>query len=440
METKGNHQLETIKIRQIFIDHWDEFVRTNMHKIPNDMADTVIESVEKMIRCGDPQYGYVKYMCLECGNHSKTIGFSCKSRFCNRCGKVYIENWVNKQVERIIDVSHRHTVFTVPEEVRGKVYWHRDLLKDLSDGVAEVIQYWYRNKAKGKGYEVGIITTVHTFGRDMGFNPHIHALVTEGAIDKYKNWKEVGYIPYEYLRKSWQKVLLEIIQNKFGKEPGIKKLVNDLYRRHPKGFYVHAGTRMRDARGAAQYIGRYLARPAIAEYRIINYDGKKVKFWYVDHRTERRKEEELDALEFIGKLIMHVPKKHFRMVRRYGLYRRGINKLAQKVVGVHKYLKTKIKSKLEPVVTKKQRWKERLIQSFGQNPLICPRCKSEMELWVIWHPRYGNIYDAVVELKKGCVEKDGGRKKRDVGRRHDTVSGRPRGQVSSQISLFEMQV
>jgi hypothetical protein len=350
---------------------------------------------------------------------------------------VYIENWVNKQVERIIDVSHRHTVFTVPEELRGKIYWHRDLLKDLSDGVAEVIQYWYRNKAKSRGYEVGIITTVHTFGRDMGFNPHIHALVTEGAIDKLKNWKDVGYIPYDYLRKSWQKVLLEIIQKKFGKEPGIKKLINDLYRRYPKGFYVHAGTRMRDARGAAQYIGRYLARPAIAEYRIISYDGKKIKFWYIDHRTERRKEEELDALEFIGKLVMHVPKKHFRMVRRYGLYRRDINKLAQKIVGIYRYLKTKIKSKLKPKVIKKKRWKERLIQSFGQNPLKCPRCKSEMELWVIWHPQYGNIYDAVVELKKGCVEDDG-RKRRDVGRRYNSVSGWSRGQVSSQISLFEM--
>lgn len=365
---------------------------------------------------------------------------ACKSRFCNRCGKVYIENWVNKQVERIIDVSHRHTVFTVPQELRGKIYWHRDLLKDLSDGVAEVIQYWYRNKAKEKGYEVGIITTVHTFGRDMSFNPHIHALVTEGAIDKYKNWKEVGYIPYEYLRKSWQKVLLEIVKKNFGKEPGIKKLINDLYRRYPKGFYVHAGTRMRDARGAAQYIGRYLARPAIAEYRIISYDGKKVKFWYIDHRNEKRKEEELDVLDFIGKLIMHVPKKHFKMVRRYGLYSRDINKLAQKIVGVHKYLKTKIKSKLKPTATKKQRWKERLIQSFGKNPLMCPGCKSEMELWAIWHPKYGYIYDAIAELKKGCAEKDGGQKTRDVGRRHPSVSERPRGQGASQIPLSYMWI
>jgi len=96
------------------------------------------------------------------------------------------------------------------------------MLKDLSDGVAEVIQYWYRNKSKKMGYEVGIITTIHTFGRDLGFNPHVHALVTEGAIDKFKNWKSAGYIPYDYLRKSWQKVLLGIIQKKFGREPGIK--------------------------------------------------------------------------------------------------------------------------------------------------------------------------------------------------------------------------
>ena len=31
---------------------------------------------------------------------------------------------------------------------------------------------------------------------------------------------------------------------------------------------------------AAKYIGRYLSRPAIVEYRISGYDGKSVTFWY----------------------------------------------------------------------------------------------------------------------------------------------------------------
>ncbi|WP_159446802.1 transposase [Carboxydocella sp. ULO1] len=62
-------------------------------------------------------------------------------------------------------------------------YRNRDWLKDLSDK-AEVIHYWYREKGRKKVYEVGIIAVIHTFGRDLKFNPHVHVLVTEGAIDK----------------------------------------------------------------------------------------------------------------------------------------------------------------------------------------------------------------------------------------------------------------
>ena len=188
---------------------------------------------------------------------------------------------------------------------------------------------------------------------------------------------------------------------------------------------------MKDARGAVKYIGKYLARPAIAEYRIINYDGKKIKFWYIDHADHERKEKELDALEFIGKLIMHIPKKHFKMVRRYGLYRRDINKLAQKVVGLYNYIKTKISSKLKPRVTRKQAWKERLIQNSS--------CKSEMELWIIWHPRYGYIYNAYIDLREVREENDG-QKERDMGRRRSSVPRRSGGQSSSQLSLSELWV
>jgi len=50
---------------------------------------------------------------------------------------------------------------------------------------------------------VGVITVVHTFSRNLGFNPHLHALVAEGALDKFKQWEKIGYISYKYLRKAW---------------------------------------------------------------------------------------------------------------------------------------------------------------------------------------------------------------------------------------------
>lgn len=389
-----------VHIRTIFRDHWTDWWEHHQDRIPEDMRESVLEAVTKMLGCGDPKNGYIKYRCVSCEEETeRVVGFSCKSRFCPRCGKRYVDEWVEKQVQTILNVSHRHTVFTIPEELRGKFYWHRELLADMCDRVAEVVQAWFRGeRKKGKvtapnrrqvGNEVGVITVVHTFGRDMKFNPHVHALVTEGALTPSGRWKPVKYIPYPYLRKAWQKLLLDLMMERFGQETKMRNLVNRLYHRYPDGFYVHAETQMKDAQGAAQYIGRYLARPVIAEYRITGYDGKRVDFWYADHRTERRVDESVPVEEFIGRLVMHIPKKHSRMVHRYGLYRRNKGKLAQSLGGL---LPKRQLTLLETKRLDRKTWRERAASSFGEDPVICPHCGSEMELWEVWHPEKGFLY------------------------------------------------
>ncbi|QTL96916.1 IS91 family transposase [Iocasia frigidifontis] len=393
MKRKEIQKQHTIKKIFTHNNNWKIFKDNRLSEVvPADMIDDVIEQVERALGCGNPENGYTLYKCLECG-HEHIIGFSCKSRFCVRCGKKYIDNWVEKQVENILDTSHRHLVFTLPEQLRGYVYWHRDLLKDMCDAVNELIQDYYDKQSKEKEYQVGVITVVHTFGRDVGFNPHIHALLTEGALDKYKQWKHIGYISYPYLRKSWQKVLLNIFRKYFKEGLKVQNLVRELYQKYPNGFYVNAESRLINARGATRYIGRYLARPAMAEYRILEYDGKKVRFWYEDHNTKKRKELLLDVLDFIGRLIMHVPKKYFKMVRRYGLYSRGFNKKVKKIVSLWKYMK---KRQLKLIVVEKKkrvmRWRENIIKSFDRDPLICRKCGSEMVLYEIWSPKHDFIY------------------------------------------------
>ena len=190
---------------------------------------------------------------------------------------------------------------------------------------------------------------------------------------------------------------MDIVKKKLvPKKPQLKKLINELYKRYPQGFYVHAETKMDGAKRAAQYIGRYLARPAIAEYRIISYDGEMVKFWYEEHKKGEVIERELSALDFIGKIIMHIPKKNFKMVRRYGLYRRDLNKLSKKSVELQVYYKGKQKQRVE---TGKKTWKQRIIENFGKNPIKCPKCGKEMELWEIWSEKSGTIYHIFDELK-----------------------------------------
>jgi hypothetical protein len=52
----------------------------------------------------------------------------------------------------------------------------------------------------------------------------------------------------------------------------------------------------------------------------------------------------------------------------------------------------------------KKSYRERYQASTGTDPFICPKCGSEMDIWRIWHPKYGVIYDELEKIKKGTYE------------------------------------
>ena len=384
-----------ITVKEILIDRYEDFKNRYWSRIPEAMREHIDDLVNKAINCSDVKNGYAEYICEDCFSTTK-VPFTCKSKFCNRCGRVYTLKWAERQQENMLRVGHRHSVFTMPKELRVFFYKRRELLKELQDAVYNVISYWYK-KNKKCDYEVGIIAVVHTFGRDLKWNPHIHALVTEGAIDRNNSWwKSVEYIPYPFLKKAWQKVLLEIIKKYFNSYE-TRQLISEMYKRYPKGFYVNAKRKLNDTRQAVKYIGRYLARAAIAEYRIEEYDGDKVTFWYEDHDDGKRVKVTMDVLEFIGKITQHIVPKGFKTVRRYGLYSRRRNKVSKEIVHLYNFMKEKSIEKLlrdkRRGIEKKKTWKERIIENFGRNPLLCTKCSIEKILWRIWHKDYGVIYD-----------------------------------------------
>ena len=46
-------------------------------------------------------------------------------------------------------------------------------------------------------------------------------------------------------------------------------------------------------------------------------------------------------------------------------------------------------------------YRQRYEQSTGRDPFRCPHGQHEMELWCIWHPTYGVIYDEGEVIKRG---------------------------------------
>jgi len=294
--------------------------------------------------------------------------------------------------QEILDTPHRHLVFTIPEQLRSKIYWNRELLKVLSDTAARVVM------ENTQDVTAGIIAVVHTFGRDLGFNPHVHVLVTEGGFreslkDNNAKWLGIYFLPYSKLRKQWQYYLLTELRKHLPKKKEISGLIDRLFVEYPKGFYVNAESRMDDAQKAAKYVGRYIARPAISESRIQGYDGQTVTFSYEDHETGETKLEILPVLQFIGRLIMHIPKKGYQMVKRYGLYARHIKPVFRKALE----LMRKAKQLVFSFFSGRDTWRQRIIHKFQKDPLLCPICGTEMELWFVWHPEYGVVYDIITD-------------------------------------------
>lgn len=96
-----------------------------------------------------------------------------------------------------------------------------------------------------------------------------------------------------------------------------KKYKSASYRNHKNGFYVYARKNQCNPRNVVKYIGRYLGRPVIATSRIDKYDGDFVTFHYNRHEDDKLIHETIPVMDFIKRIIRHIPEKHFKMIRYY---------------------------------------------------------------------------------------------------------------------------
>ncbi|XBX10359.1 transposase [Enterocloster clostridioformis] len=163
---------------------------------------------------------------------------------------------------------------------------------------------------KSKNFVPGFICVLHTFGRPLGWNPHIHCLLTEGGFSDDGVWRKVTYFNYSYLRKSFQTVLLNKLEKRIG--PSFKKMKAAVYHRDRNGFYVYAKPNLCDPKSIIKYISRYLGRPVIALSRIDSHDGEMVTFHYNKHEDNSFVQKTLPAIDFIKLLILHIPEKTSR--------------------------------------------------------------------------------------------------------------------------------
>jgi len=402
------------KLKEIFREHWQSF----KNRYARYRSERYEEAVEKMLGCGDPEKGFATYICGKCGQEKKKIAFSCKSCFCLSCAKVYTDQWARK-IELILfpGVAYRHVVLTIPAELRDYFYREAELLlselmkvgiKCLDDTLSTAL----RRKVKG-----GYIVVVQTNGRSGSYNPHLHIIMTSGGLTEGRQgeyWVNLKYLPYEVLHKKWQYYLFEMLKQKI-RTRQMKAVIDKLYREYPNGLVanIQKGEVPKRVKNLAKYLAKYVVSPPISVRRIMSYDGQRVKYWYNDHKSGRRKEEEVDVFTFIGRMVQHILPKGMQRIRYYGLHGTAVyEKVRKKIKAI---LPADAAQCRETFAIGRKKHRQMVIETSGKDPFICSRCGGEMMLWKIWHPSYGVIYDEEERLKSGYYEPVERGRDQDVG-------------------------
>ena len=373
--------------KQIFLDHWDSFKHLNQRFDCPDYNDTI----EKMLNCGNPEkMGFVQYRCCLCGQ-TRRIAFTCKSCFCLSCAKVYTDRWADFIGRRLLPgVTYRHVVLTMPEFLRVWFYRNPERLGPFMRAGHACLKDIV-NTCCGSKLDIGNIIVLQTAGRSGHYNPHLHILMTAGGLDPSGQWKSVSYIPYDMMHKKWQYHLLNLLRDNID-DPAVEKDIDRAWKGYTKGFvaFLQPGEVPSGGKGLAKYLAKYVVSPPISVRRIEKYDGKSVSYWYRDHKTGQIEHETIPALKFIGRMAQHILPKGFQRIRYYGLH------------GNVRY--KKMREQLKDIIPANmpddpngyrvlpaKPFQQRFFESFGKDPLLCPKCNNEMSLELIGHPKYGTI-------------------------------------------------
>ena len=367
-------------IAQIFEEHWDSTYLANKQLIDKFRPNAPIE-VQKIIDCYNKNLGCSLYECPTC-HDIVFIGHTCKSRFCSSCGYKYKNQRVESVLQTAYNCQHRQIVFTVPEQLRKYFFFPFEnriniLFQAVRDTLYSILNESFKKNKKGIlkkytskiKYTPGFFAFLHTFGRDLKWNPHIHVLIAEiklGNDNSCKLWK---FFDYDALSKRFQKILLALLSKSLDKS--FSKLKHQLFINYPNGFYVYAEPKkFKDLKSGVEYVTRYCGRVPISENRIVNYDGHNVTFSYIGHNDNKYHEVSVCASQFILILLRHLLPSQFKIIRYYGFYRK----------------KHSLHSKMIPLIKKHCRnFRKQLLKhqpsislAFNRDPYNCPKCNTKM--------------------------------------------------------------
>jgi len=295
-------------IQQLFRTHGRAYRERFGGQMPNNHKKVI----QAICNCGTGAFGQHSFACDGCGQMHYADS-SCGNRHCPTCQAGKSDEWLNKQLEKVLPVNYFLITFTVPQELRDLIRANQKaaysaLFKASSGAIKKLAKDERHIGCQTAGF-TGIL---HTWTRQLEYHPHVHFIVPGGGLSEDgTEWKastNAYYIPARPLSVIYRAKFMELLKKEgLAAPPGVWDLdwVVDIRN-------VGSGPE------ALNYIGQYVFRVAIAPSRILNVSDTHVTFKYKPSGSKVWKKMSLKIFEFMRRYLLHTLPHGFTKVRHFG--------------------------------------------------------------------------------------------------------------------------
>jgi hypothetical protein len=284
--------------------------------------------------------------CDHCGHEVQAYN-SCRHRSCPKCHGAAQAAWLTARAREILGTAYCHVIFTLPHDLSLLALQNpRPLYGLLFRTVAQTLQD-IAGDPKHLGAEIGGFAVLHTWGQQLHHHPHLHCVLPAGGVaPNGSHWvlcRPHFFLPVRVLSRRFRRLYLAGLaqlhsQGQLTLAGGCRALAEPtpwqrlLTALHDKEWVVYAKEPIQDPRHVLQYLARYTHRVAISNHRLVALEDGHVTFRYKDYqRGHRLRTLTLDAVEFLRRLMLHVPPRGFQRIRHFGFLANRVRqeKLAQ---------------------------------------------------------------------------------------------------------------
>ncbi len=280
--------------------------------------------------------GHVR-RCEDCA-HVEIAYNSCRNRHCPKCQAGAAYAWLDARRAELLPVPYYHVVFTLPAPIADIAYFNKAIVYDALFKAASEALLRIAADPKHLGAKIGVTMVLHTWGSALTHHPHVHCIVPGGGVSKDgASWvacRPGFFLPVRVLSRLFRRLMLERLAAAhdagtlrfFGDHLALKQ--RDAFRAflkplHRCDWVVYAKQPFAGPEQVLSYLARYTHRVAIANSRLLAFDGVEVRFKWKDYRSDgvaRRKVMTLAASEFMRRFLLHVLPDGFHRIRHYGLF------------------------------------------------------------------------------------------------------------------------